>query len=123
MNKARNPRAVPIPKPLEKDVQRQILDYLTILGGWPVRINSGAMKGTHAGKRWFMRMNSQPGCPDILVCLVSRFIAIEVKRPGGKPTDVQLVALEAVTKAGGLAFVADSVEAVAKALRLEGLIE
>lgn len=110
-----------IKAPLEKDIQRGILDYLSLIGGWPVRINSGAMAGEYQGKRRFMRMNSQPGCPDILCCLGGRFVGIEVKREGGKPTEAQLLALDAVRKAGGLAFVARSVREVEVALKAEGL--
>jgi hypothetical protein len=107
---------------LEKDIQRQVLDYLALVGAWPVRINSGAMQGTHAGKKWFMRMNSQPGCPDVLCCLGGRFVGIEVKRGGGIATDKQLSALDAIRRAGGVAFVATSVADVERALKAEGLV-
>lgn len=110
-----------IKAPLEKDVQRGILDYLAHIGAWPVRINSGAISGDHAGKRRFVRMNSQPGCPDVLCCLDGRFIGIEVKRLGGKATEKQLSALDAIRRAGGVAFVATSIEDVERALKAEGL--
>jgi hypothetical protein len=107
--------------PLEKDVQKVILQYLRLLGAWAVRINSGAMKGDHKGKPWFMRFNDQPGCPDILFCIAGRFGAIETKRVGGKATDLQKACLDAIRKAGGLAFVASSVADVERALKAEGL--
>ncbi len=43
---------------------------------------------------------------DILVCSSGRFIAIECKRPGGKPTARQKNILREIAAAGGLAVVA-----------------
>lgn len=107
--------------PLEKDIQRTIRDYLSLLGALPIRMNSGAFGGEHKGKRWYVRLNDLDGCPDLIVCLSGRFVAVEVKRPGEKPTDKQTAALDAIRRAGGLAFVARSVDDVEKALRAEGL--
>jgi hypothetical protein len=39
-------------------------------------------------------------------------LAIEVKRPGGKPTAEQQQFIDTINEAGGLAFVARSVEEV-----------
>ena len=49
---------------------------------------------------------------DILVCVKGRFVAIECKRPGGKPTQLQLITIERIIKAGGLVYVVDNLEAV-----------
>ena len=43
---------------------------------------------------------------------VARFLAIEVKRPGGKPTAPQQAFLDKVNEAGGIGFVATSVQDV-----------
>jgi hypothetical protein len=43
-----------------------------------------------------------------------RFLAIEVKRPGGKATPEQQQFIDTINQAGGLAFVARSVEEVEK---------
>jgi hypothetical protein len=107
--------------PLEKDVQRVILQYLRLLGAWAVRVNSGGMVSEYRGRKRFMRFNDADGCPDVLVCLAGRFVGVEVKRPGGRPTEKQLAALDAIRKAGGLAFVASSVADVERALKAEGL--
>lgn len=109
-------------EPLEKEIQKSIIDYLALLGCWRIRINSGAMSGNHKGKRWFMRFNDQPGCPDVIACLEGRFIAIEIKRPGGKLTEKQASALEAIRRAGGLAFVATGIRDVEAVLKIEGII-
>lgn len=53
----------------------------------------------------------KPGSSDILGILDDgRFLAIEVKRPGKEPTEVQREFLENINKNGGLAFVAYSVD-------------
>jgi len=59
------------------------------------------------------------GIADILGVLPpdGKFLAIEVKRPGRKPTERQRQFLEQVEAAGGIALVAYSVEDVAKKLK------
>lgn len=47
---------------------------------------------------------------------IARFLAIEVKRPGEKPTPDQAAFLEAVQAAGGIGIVATCVDDVASAL-------
>lgn len=83
------PRTMPsadnvIPPPREAEIQRQIAEWLTLQGALVVRINSGGIKATHNGKDRFFRFNSAEGCSDLLVCWKGRYLAIEVKRPGGK---------------------------------------
>lgn len=46
----------------------------------------------------------------------ARFIACEVKRPGGKPTAEQFAFLDAIRRAGGLAIVAHSEQELIQAL-------
>ena len=47
------------------------------------------------------------GVPDFLVCVKGRFIGIECKANGGKPTALQLKNLADIESAGGLVFVID----------------
>jgi len=47
------------------------------------------------------------GVPDFLVCVRGRFIGIECKANGGKPTALQLKNLADIESAGGLAFIID----------------
>jgi pantoate kinase len=47
------------------------------------------------------------GVPDFLVCVRGRFIGIECKANGGKPTALQLKNLADIEAAGGLAFIID----------------
>ncbi len=101
---------------LERDILKAIRDYLKIQNIPHYRMTTGT----------FTRQNryvvTQPkGMPDIIGYFDGkhhpeargRIIAIEVKRPGKKPTKDQEEFLQAVNKAGGLGFHADSVDKVA----------
>jgi hypothetical protein len=52
---------------------------------------------------------------DCLACLAGRFLGIETKAPGKKPTPLQYLTLTKIAEAGGLAIVISSV-AMAKSL-------
>lgn len=47
------------------------------------------------------------GVPDFLVCYKGRYIAIETKANGGKPTALQLKNLDQIIEAGGIAWIVD----------------
>ena len=69
----------------EADIQRQILDYLTLKGIFHYRQNSGAFRRDDH----FYRMGVA-GAPDIICVVGGRYIGIEVKAPGGKQNDNQI---------------------------------
>ena len=50
------------------------------------------------------------GVPDIVGCFNGKFIAIEVKVPGNKPTEIQKHTIEKIRMAGGITGVAHSKE-------------
>lgn len=47
---------------------------------------------------------------DFFVCYRGRFIAIEAKRPGGKPTPRQALIMQEVLEAGGYPLLVDDVD-------------
>lgn len=96
----------------EADIQRVILHYLGLRGALATRINSGAVKTE--GR--FFRLNSSPGCSDILCCFAGKYIALEVKRPGKKATAAQESFLAAVRRAGGVGEVVTCVGDVERIL-------
>ena len=49
---------------------------------------------------------SENGTPDILACVNGYFLGIEVKAQDGHPSELQLVKVESIRKAGGFAYVA-----------------
>ncbi len=56
------------------------------------------------------------GVPDIVACHQSRFIGIEVKREGKKPTVIQMRRMEEIYDAGGVAL-CGTAEVVIKAMK------
>ena len=69
---------------------------------------------THGG------MYSTAGIPDIIACMGGRFVALEVKQPGGKPTRLQEITLGKIREAGGIAAVVTSVEEAKQTLVEKG---
>ena len=119
------PRSSKLPKPpLEKDIQKAILDYLRHRNIFCWRQNQGGIPAASGGFRRFVGM---PGLPDICGILESsiscgpdglkinhadrgRALFIEVKRPGGKASPQQLEFMQRAEALGALAFVASSVK-------------
>jgi hypothetical protein len=95
--------------PLERDIQRACLELLRqhpkVAYCW--RANSGTFtEQNQDGSMRYISANSAPGCPDILGYLKGgRFMALEVKRPGQKPTRLQEQFLDRARQAGALAEV------------------
>jgi hypothetical protein len=58
------------------------------------------------------------GIPDLLVCYRGRFIGLEVKLQGGRPSPIQAAVLRQIVEAGGYASVASTVGQVANLLAI-----
>jgi hypothetical protein len=101
-------------KPKESDVLHAVKQTLDVMGILYVRNNSGAAQ-TRAGR--FLRFGS-PGSADIIACFPGgRFVAIECKRPGEKPTPAQRAWLEKVSRLGGIAIAVDSAKSLLEQLK------
>lgn len=77
----------------ERKVKKKVTEFLKSVGAYytmPVASGFG-----------------NAGVPDILCCYQGKFIGIECKANGGKPTRLQLSNLQAIRDAGGLAFIVD----------------
>lgn len=90
--------------PKEQNIQTSIMNYISSIGGLPIKFNN-------------MGIYAKAGVSDILACIKGRFVAIEVKRPGNKPSAVQLQFITAVNSIGGLAFWADNLQGVKDKLK------
>ncbi|MGG3987713.1 VRR-NUC domain-containing protein [Bacillus smithii] len=93
---------------LEKQIENQIKRYLDSIGAYYLKVHGS--------------MYQPAGIPDILACINGRFVGIEVKRPHGVVSALQKANIQKIETAGGVAFVAYSVEDVQHALRLSGLL-
>lgn len=108
----------------ESDILATIMDGLAAKRIWRKRMNSGAMKGAHKGKRWFVRFG-EPGMADILATFPLRdyggteVLWIEVKNEIGKTSPDQDAFRKEVEEAGHSYFVARSWDEVETHLREE----
>jgi hypothetical protein len=102
----------------EHQIQSQIMEWLPYYGVYCWRNNSG-MVSVGEGKYKRMIKMGQAGLPDIIGVHkpTGRLIAIEVKRPGKKPTDLQAVTIQKLKDYNALAFVATSIEDVKNELK------
>lgn len=83
------------------------------------RNNRGVVRGPGKdGRERLIIYGGMKGASNIRGVLAppGRAVAIEVKRPGEKPTPEQAAYLERVRAAGGLAFVATSIDDVIREL-------
>ena len=62
---------------------------------------------------------STPGVPDIIGCFKGRLIGIEIKSEKGVVSEYQKEFIENINRAGGLAFVARSLEDVIEGLGIQ----
>jgi CBS domain-containing protein len=93
----------------ERAIVKAILAYLN------------GLPGCLARKRWGGGMGVA-GDPDIDACVRGRSVQLEVKRPGEKPTALQVGRLEEWRQAGALVGVVTEVEEVRAVLRSAGLV-
>ncbi len=103
-------------RPSEAQVQKTILQGLKYHPSvaWAGRYNSG---GTYNADDRYVAFNSVAGQSDIMGQLIDgRLLAIEVKAPGGKATEMQHRFLDRVSAHNGIACVASSWDDVVGAI-------
>ena len=93
---------------LEKDIVAAILRLLKKLPRCFAWKTHGGMYGT-------------AGIPDVIACVDGRFVALEVKQPGGRPTALQTATIEKIRAAGGLADIVASAEQAKNLLSQRGV--
>lgn len=94
----------------ETQILTQCLDYLKRKRYFAYRNNSGATVYETNGRRRLVRYG-HAGSSDIIGMMPDgRFLAIEVKRPGGKLTELQANFLNNVNDNGGVGMVVFSLE-------------
>jgi hypothetical protein len=99
----------------EQAIQTQIIQYFHLRGVFCWKNNT---TGIYVKARNVYIPNPAKGLSEDLGVLPrGRFLAIEVKRPGGgKPSEQQTAFVQEINSRGGLAFFACSVEDVMKVL-------
>lgn len=77
-------------KPLEKDIQNLICEYLELKRYFFWRVNNIPVYNAQTKSFRAMPKYARKGVPDIIVILLGgKFLGIEVKREGGKQSDKQ----------------------------------
>jgi hypothetical protein len=113
----------------ERELRNAILTLLRAHGiaAWPTGV--GAFPASYQGRHRFVRVGTK-GMSDIVgivpctahgidcPCPRGGFLALEVKSPGGTVSPEQTAFLQTVTRAGGIGFVARSLEDVMETLGL-----
>lgn len=100
-------------KKLEKDIQREVCEWLDKNGYMFWRSNNIPVYGmNNGGKMTFRKLPKYTprGIPDIMVVFEGRFIGIEVKRSGAKLRPEQITFKEKMEANGGYYAVVTSVE-------------
>lgn len=98
-------------KPLEKEIQNEILEWLDKREIFFWRCNNiPVFSKSNDGHRRFRSLPKYTprGLPDIIIIHKRNFIAIEVKRPGGKIRPEQLSFGDRVEANGGHYFIVTS---------------
>lgn len=104
----------------EHEIQARILERLGFIReGFFWRENSGMVKQQDAYGKTRMWRAGIKGIADIIGVYKGRFVAIEVKAKGKKPSTFQIAYLERVKQCGGIAFVCDDDKQVVQMLEKE----
>jgi len=108
-----------IKKPLEKDIQREICEYLSENNYFFWRSNNIPVFGmNNGGKKTFRSLPkfTPRGIPDIILLHDGKFIGFEVKRPGEKLKPDQIIFKNNCDNARVDYFEVHSIDEVKKAL-------
>lgn len=101
----------------EKQIQNAILQWLNLQRNvFAFRQNSGIFFITQNNKTRAIKAGIK-GVSDIIGICKKRFLAIEVKSKTGKLSDDQKLFLDKISKLGGIAFCAHSLEDVENNLK------
>lgn len=82
----------------EKQIENEIKHYLNEIGAYHVKIHGSSFQ--------------KPGIPDILACYRGHFLGLEVKNETGRPSQAQLIHIDNINNAEGIARIVRSVEDV-----------
>ena len=106
------------PPPPESAVLRDCLAYLSLMGVFAWRQNTGAGNLGPEDRKRFVRFGFA-GVSDIIGIMPDgRFLAVECKRVGGVVSQAQRAFLDEVERRGGVAVVAHCVDDLDAALQL-----
>lgn len=100
----------------ERIIEKQILEFLRIIGIYCWKNQSQGTWDAKIGAYRKASAYSIKGASDILGIIQGRFLAIEVKSPGGVVTPEQRIFIARINAEGGISFISRSVEQTAENL-------
>jgi len=96
----------------EQNIQKEIFDYLKSKNFIVFKHRNVGIFVQKTGK-YIPLPTGEHGISDVIGCSPSgRFIAVEVKKKGGKPSDHQIEFLRRIKASGGIAILAYSLDEV-----------
>lgn len=96
----------------ESDIQRAILEYLTLRGIFHYRQNTGGWKDDRGH---FYRFGSK-GAPDIVCVIHGKYVGLEVKTPKGHLSEDQVEFHRQLIHAGAFAYTVRSLDEAIQAI-------
>lgn len=100
----------------EQQVQKTIMDYLHLKKILAFKHRNVGIFKKDTGS-YIPLSSGEKGISDIIGCLPDgRFLAIEVKKPGGRPSPEQKAFVERVNTSGGVGLIAYDLDAVIAAI-------
>jgi len=105
----------------EHDIQSVCIQWLNYNGFYAWRANAGMVRTADRYGKYRMIKLGDAGMPDVLA-IVKPFgflYGFEIKRPGGKVTEIQRMKHEKLAQAGAKVFVIHSLEELKKAVERE----
>lgn len=83
-------------------------------------IQSNLIKFLNSQKKvWHIKtiVSNRVGCPDILCCIDGKFVAIELKSKAKTASKIQMLNIEKIIKAGGVAYIFDNLDLAIETLK------
>lgn len=90
----------------EKQFENSVKKYLQSIGIYSLGTPKNKMPIPPVGyyeKRWGGMM-TKSGLPDLHICIYGHSIEVELKREGGKPSELQLFMIDQINDSGGKAI-------------------
>ena len=100
----------------ERDIQKQIMDWLKLKRIFHYRQNSGAQLASYKGKQRFFRFGYK-GAPDIVCVINGQYVGLEVKTSAHEQSLAQVEFGVELERAGGKYFVVHSLDEAIECLK------
>jgi hypothetical protein len=108
----------------EDQIQRAVFDHLRVRGAPRVfafhPANSGYRKPIEAAV--LKGLGVRAGVPDVIAIHEGRCYGLELKAPGGRPSELQLATISAMESAGAICCIAEGLDRALAVLEVWGLL-